>query len=127
MGTAASALTASAAALLAFCVLAETVQQLCFKMGAARVADGAGPVRGALLQPLIWIGVAIWIVEVLAWIWVLRATPLSIAYPVMTLTYVGVPLGGVILLREKLTKRQVSGAALIAAGVACVALAGSGG
>lgn len=118
---AAGGLTASALALLAFCVASETTQQLCFKIGVDRAGEGA---RSALLQPLVWIGVVIWIVEALAWMRVLVGVPLSVAYPVMTLTYVGVPIAGVLLLKEKLSLRQALGAAFVAAGVACVALAG---
>ena len=45
--------------LLAFCVLAETAQQLSFKRGAA-AAGGAGDwVTGVLRQPLIWAGIAL--------------------------------------------------------------------
>ena len=124
MGAAASVLTLSALGLLAFCVLAEVGQQLCFKAGSDRVPDGAGAVRGALAQPLIWAGIALWAVEVVAWIMVLHRAPLSVAYPVMTLVYVGVPLGGALLLGERMSARQISGAALIAAGVFCVALSG---
>lgn len=122
--TPAAALTASALALLAFCVLAETGQQLCFKAGADRVPSGGGAVLGPLRQPLIWAGIALWSLEVVAWILVLQKTPISVAYPVMTLVYVGVPFGGVLLLGERISRRQIWGAVLVAFGVLCVALSG---
>jgi len=49
---------------------------------------------------------------------------LSLAYPVMTLTYACVPVAGLILLRETMSSRQKLGAALIFAGVVCVGASG---
>jgi drug/metabolite transporter (DMT)-like permease len=117
-------LTPVALGLLAFCVTAESIQQICFKAGSNQASPDRSPVIAALFQPLIWAGVALWAIEVVAWIFVLQQAPLSLAYPVMTLTYVGIPLGGMLLLGERLSRRQMAGAALIAAGVICVSLSG---
>ena len=119
-------LTLAALGLLAFCVMAESVQQTCFKAGSNQAAPDRNPVLDALTQPLIWTGIALWAAEVIAWIFVLQRAPLSLAYPVMTLTYVGVPLAGMLVLGERLSRRQVAGAALVATGVVCVALSGVG-
>jgi drug/metabolite transporter (DMT)-like permease len=108
--------------LLAFCVTAETVQQISFKLGSTRPTTSRTFYAGIVGQPLIWLGVALWVVESMAWIHVLQRAPLSLAYPIMTLTYVGVPLAGMLLLKERMTPRQILGGALIALGVACVAL-----
>jgi undecaprenyl phosphate-alpha-L-ara4N flippase subunit ArnE len=110
--------------LLAFCIAAETVQQLSFKVGADRAGRSANFLQGALAQPWIWLGVGIWIVESIAWLLVLQHTPLSLAYPVMTLSYAAVPLAGVVFLRERMSRRQAAGAALILAGVVFVAMSG---
>lgn len=117
-------LTPVALGWLAFCVTAESVQQICFKAGSNHTAPDRHPVLGALLQPLIWAGIGLWAIEVVAWIFVLQQAPLSLAYPVMTLTYVGVPLAGMLLLGERPSRRQMAGAALIAGGVICVGLSG---
>lgn len=110
--------------LLAFCVMAETVQQLSFKLGAARAGEAEGFATSALLQPLIWLGAAIWVVESIAWVLVLQKAPLSLAYPVMTLTYAAVPLAGLLLLKERMSRKQMAGALLIFAGVVCVGASG---
>lgn len=123
MGAAAH-LPPAALGLLAFCVAAESIQQLCFKAGSNRTPPDSHPVVPTLVQPLIWIGVVIWAVEAVAWIFVLQRAPLSLAYPVMTLTYVGIPLGGMLFLHERPSPRQLAGAVLIAAGVTCVSLSG---
>jgi undecaprenyl phosphate-alpha-L-ara4N flippase subunit ArnE len=114
-----------ALALLAFCILAETVQQLSFKAGSARAEGAASFARGVLAQPLIWFGLLLWVVESIAWVNVLQCAPLSMAYPVMTATYATVPLAGLLLLREKMSRRQMAGAALIFAGVLLVGIAGA--
>jgi drug/metabolite transporter (DMT)-like permease len=119
-------LAPAALGLLAFCILAETVQQLSFKLGADRAGGAEGFFRGVAVQPLIWLGVALWVVESIAWVLVLQKAPLSLAYPVMTLTYAAVPLAGVVLLKEKMTRRQMAGAYLILGGVICVGLSGMG-
>jgi len=117
-------LVPAAVGLLAFCIAAETVQQLSFKVGSGRAAAAPGFVRGVLAQPLIWLGLAIWVVESVAWVLVLQRAPLSLAFPVMTATYATVPLAGFVLLRERLSRRQMAGAALIFAGVVAVGIAG---
>ena len=114
----------AALALLAFCISAETVQQLSFKVGNVRAEAHASFVRGVLLQPLIWLGLALWVIESIAWVFVLQKAPLSMAYPVMTATYATVPVAGLLLLRERMTARQALGAVLIFAGVVTVGVAG---
>ena len=115
----------AALGLLAFCIVAETVQQLSFKVGSGRAEGAERFVRGVVSQPLIWIGIGLWVVESIAWVLVLQTSPLSMAYPVMTLTYATVPLAGVALLRERMSRRQMLGAALIFGGALTVGLAGA--
>jgi undecaprenyl phosphate-alpha-L-ara4N flippase subunit ArnE len=114
----------AALALLGFCILCETLQQLSFKVGSGRAERQASFVRGVALQPLIWLGLALWVVESIAWVLVLQKTPLSMAYPVMTATYATVPLAGLLLLKERMTRRQTMGACLIFAGVLLVGMSG---
>jgi len=121
----AARLVPTALALLAFCIAAETVQQLAFKAGTARAEAAPGFVRGVALQPLIWLGLVLWAIESIAWVHVLQRAPLSMAYPVMTATYATVPLAGLVLLKEKMTLRQKLGALLIFGGVICVGVSGA--
>jgi undecaprenyl phosphate-alpha-L-ara4N flippase subunit ArnE len=114
----------AALALLGFCILCETVQQLSFKVGSGRAEQAASFTRGVVLQPLIWLGLALWVIESIAWVLVLQKTPLSMAYPVMTATYATVPLAGLLLLKERMTRRQTLGAVLIFAGVLLVGMSG---
>ena len=105
--------------LLVFCILAEIAYQVSFKLGAGRAGRDGGPLVGVAVQPLVWLGIVIWSVEAVVWVLVLQRAPLSLAYPVMTLNYAAVPLAGVILLRERLSRSQIAGAARGAAGGGC--------
>jgi undecaprenyl phosphate-alpha-L-ara4N flippase subunit ArnE len=118
-------LAPAALGLLAFCIAAETVQQVSFKSAANAASRSQSAGLGVARQPLVWLGAAIWVVESIAWVRVLQHTPLSLAFPVMTLSYAAVPLAGVMLLREAMSARQILGAILIFLGVACVGLSGS--
>lgn len=120
-----AALAPGLAGLLVFCVVGETAQQISFKLGADRAEPLPGWVGAILRQPLVWTGIAIWAVESIAWVLVLQRLPLSVAYPLMTLSYATVPLAGLLLLRERMSRRQLAGAGLIFAGVALVGLAGN--
>lgn len=115
----------AALALLGFCVAAETLQQLSFKLGAARAEAAPRFVRAIVLEPLVWAGLLIWVIESIAWVQVLERAPLTMAYPVMTLTYATVPVAGLLFLKERMTRRQMAGAGLIFGGVVLVAVAGA--
>ena len=54
-----------------------------------------------------------------AWLWIhlLRTTPLSVAYPFMGLSFVFVPLLGMLVFQESISLNQALGAGLILAGV----------
>ena len=114
-----------AVGLLAFCISAETVQQVSFK----RAANDAHQTKRSGLylvrHPLVWLGAAIWAVESIAWVQVLERAPLSLAFPIMTASYAVVPVAGVLLLGERMSPRQFLGASLIFLGVFCVGVAGS--
>lgn len=119
-----SALTFASAGLLAFCIVTEIGRELSFK-AASDGAEGRRAYIAALaLQPVLWLGIIFWFVEMIAWLLVLETTPLSLAFPIMTLTYAGVPLAGTLILKEQLSSIQIAGAALVAAGVTCVGLSG---
>lgn len=120
----AAALTPAAAGLLAFCILAETLQQVSFKVGVARTDRRPQWLLAVLTEPLVWAGVGLWVVESIAWVLVLQKLPLSVAYPLMTATYATVPLAGFLVLGERMSWRRIGGAVLIFVGVALVGLAG---
>lgn len=104
--------------LILFCVLAETATEVCFKQS----ADGG--FLSLLVKPLIWLGILLWAMELLAWTVVLEWVPLSIAFPLMASSYVVVVFAGAIIFHEKVNLRHAAGVFLVAAGVACVGATG---
>ena len=106
-------------ALIGFCILTEAARELCFKQG----ADSSTLVH-MLAKPVIWLGVGFWAIEVVAWINALEHVPLSIAYPLMSFSYVAILLAGMFVFKEPVNKRHVIGACLITAGVACIGATG---
>lgn len=109
--------------MLAFCVAAEIARELCFKF--ALGTPGATSALVALSRSVLWGGIALWAVEVLVWIQVLQRIPLGIAFPIMTLTYVGIPAAGHWVLKERLRPSQWAGAGFVLAGVLLVSLSGA--
>jgi undecaprenyl phosphate-alpha-L-ara4N flippase subunit ArnE len=112
-------LTPAMAGLILFCVLAETAREVCFKGSA-----GAGSWAFALLRPLTWVGVAFWAVELTAWTVVLGRVPLTIAFPMMALSYVAIVVAGRLIFKEHVNLRHAAGVICITAGVACVGATG---
>ena len=114
-------------ALILFCIFAETASVLCYKRGVDEDENNPvdlGFVR-MLSRPLFLLGIFFWAAELVAWINVLETTPLSVAFPIMSLMYCTVPLAGHWLLREKLPPRQWLATGLITAGVALVGSTGA--
>lgn len=114
------------AVLLLACIVAEVARELCFKIASGPL-DRAVVARdwsAALGNRVLWVGIAIWAVETLAWIMTLEKIPLGIAYPVSALSYALAPLMGWRLLKERLGPSQIAGVMLVTAGAACVGLSG---
>ena len=119
-----STLTLLSGGLLAFCVAAEIGRELSFKAASDGAVGKPSYLAALATQPVLWVGIVLWFVEMVAWIQVLERTPLSLAFPIMTLTYAGVPIAGALVLKERLTRSQIAGAALVALGVSCVGMSG---
>lgn len=114
-------LTPAAIILLLFCVLADAGRELNFK-AASLQADPAAPLVSLFRHPLLWVGLLLWAVEVVAWILALAKVPLTTAFPIMALTYALTPLAARFALGERLGRSQKAGAALVALGVLVVSL-----
>lgn len=93
--------------------------QLLFKRSAdSAVADSAPHFLGSLLvTPYFWAALAIYGATTVLWVFVLSRVPLSSAMPFVALTFVIIPIIGVVVLGEKLNFLYWFGVALIVAGV----------
>lgn len=97
-------------------VLLMALGQLLFKATAV-----SWQLHGTLLAPApavrLLASLAVYGVATLAWIWVLQRVPLSVAYPLVALTFVLVPMGAWWLYGESLGVRYLAGMLLIIAGI----------
>ena len=99
-------------------IVCDTVGQLSFKAAAGSQRDGGW--RLLARQPLLWLGIACYVGEFLAWIAFLSLVPLGEGMLLASVNIVGVMVGGRLLFGERLTALRTSGVLLIAAGVALV-------
>jgi drug/metabolite transporter (DMT)-like permease len=105
---------------LAIVVAANVGGQLFFKLAADQVKDEANPISMSLRLlsvPAMWGAVILYGLTIIAWVWVLRVMPLSVAYSAVALVFVLVPLLAVWLYKEPLTWQFGFGAVLIVAGI----------
>ena len=117
--------------LLAACVGLDVARELCFKQG-AQFGDivghpgGTGRRVAGIPVQTVWVlvGFVFWSVEILGWTLVLAQLPLTVAFPIMSLTYAATPLASWLLLGDIITPRRWAGIGLVTAGVAIVGSAG---
>jgi len=96
------------------------------KFGASRLPAHDGPDRGGFLRGLVsdgWLlaGVAAYVVQLILWVQILAILPLSMAFPIASLTFLAVVLACRVVLSERLDAGQLAGVVLVMAGVAIVA------
>ncbi len=68
-------------------------------------------------NPLFLSALAVYAVATGLWVWILRQTPLQLAYPFVALAYLFVPLAAHFLLNEPLRWQSLAGAAVIGLGI----------
>ena len=105
-------------AIIAFCILAETGRELCFKYGAASA------LFETMQKPVIWLGIVFWAVELVMWTRVLEQVALSVAFPLMALSYAAIAFAGAVIFKETINLRHALGIVLVTAGVVCVGATG---
>jgi drug/metabolite transporter (DMT)-like permease len=108
----------------AISVLCDVSGQICFKIGADRLPTSASLIakaRSLTANPWLIAGLCIYAVEVFVWLKILSVAPLSIAFPIASINFLGVTLASATILREKVGRPQWLGASLITLGVAIVA------
>ena len=109
------------------CVFLEVIAQLCFKRGALSAAqdspsNGAGNyLLNALWQRWILLGVVAYVLEMVCGVAALTVAPLSVVFPLLSLSYCGVALASRWMFGERLQLRNIAGIALVTLGVVCVA------
>ncbi|MBV9135725.1 MAG: EamA family transporter [Hyphomicrobiales bacterium] len=108
----------------ALSVMCDVCGQLCFKIGADRLPSGRSPIgisRAVLSSPWLVTGLCVYAIETIVWTRILSDVPLSIAYPIASLNFLGVTLASATILGERVGRPQWMGAWLVTFGVAIVA------
>ncbi|HET6907501.1 MAG TPA: EamA family transporter [Rhodanobacteraceae bacterium] len=106
-------------------VTCDVIGQVCFKLGVGhhdtpRARGIIGLLRGVIGSRWVALGVLVYAVEFVLWFAALSRAPLSFAFPVAALSYVGVVLASRWILRERVSLRRWLGTAAIVIGVALV-------
>lgn len=107
----------------ALSVACDVAGQLFLKTGADELPEARGLALASAVarQPWVMAGVAVYIVEIFVWLRILAEVPLSIAFPIASLNFLGVTLASRVFLKEPVGRRQWLGAVLITLGVVVVA------
>jgi drug/metabolite transporter (DMT)-like permease len=103
--------------------------QLCLKAGMDRIgalsANGASAIIQTALRvvttPLIFVGLSFYVLGAAFWLLVLSKLDLSLAYPMLALTYVLIPLAAQFILGEQVPVLRWLGVGIIFVGVIVVA------
>lgn len=94
--------------------------QLLFKLGAAKWGGEklSDWIVSFATNPYLMMAVFLYAITILAWIYVLKVLPLSIAYPLTALAYIIVPVMSYFLVGEKITVATIAGSLVIMLGIA---------
>lgn len=124
-------MTPTVVLLIAFSIVLDVIGQLAFKLGLDRLPEQKGGfrLRSFWVQiagaPMLWFGVGAYVVEFITWLLVLSLAPLSLVFPAASLSYVGVVLGGRLVLGERVSRRRWLGTLVITFGVMLVCATGA--
>ncbi len=114
--------------LLLLWTLCEALGQLLFKHGMDRLEEEGDEgfslaiLGRALRSPVIWAGIVVHAAEFAVWLEILGQTPLSVAFPLESISYVTVVGASRLILREAVPPRRWAGIGLIVAGIVVLGL-----
>lgn len=102
--------------------LAQLSLKIGTRMPQSAPSQGIGGELGALAaSPMIILGLGLYGLGALLWLFVLGRAPLSLAYPFVGLGFILTMLAGAFVLHEPLTYSRITGTLLIVAGCVLVA------
>jgi len=101
--------------------LLDTCGEILLKKGAIASPTAHGWLSVIGLTPLAsawtWIGIISYVLSLVSWLHVLRSVPLSVAFPLINVVHVFVPVGASIFLHEHVSGKRWLGICLIVLGV----------
>jgi len=107
---------------IGFGAMTVTASEILMKAGANATASRPAVLAGwlgiaALMSLWTWAGIACYIVSFLSWIYVLRSVPLGIAYALINVAHVLIPVGSWAFLHEVINPTRWCGIALVVCGL----------
>jgi drug/metabolite transporter (DMT)-like permease len=121
-------MTLSMLALILIAVTMSACAQLALKLGMKGPSVTAGIAEGGIaailsvaFNPWIILGLGIYGLGVMLWLWVLSKVELSVAYPFVGVSFLVTMAFGAWLLHEEITPGRLAGTVLIAVGCVLVA------
>lgn len=115
--------------LLVPAILCSTTGQLFLKMGMSQVGNFdftpdaiLAVLPQVMLSPFIWVGLAGFVGGTVFWLGVISRAPLSLAYPILAMSYFVVVVEAWLILGEPITWQLLLGVAIIFVGVVIVGL-----
>ena len=101
------------------------ISEVCLKMGANETGGVSGCLDWlgitSLVSLWVWVGVVFYLASFACWLHVLRHLPLNIAYNLVNIEHVFVPLACAIFLHEKINVLRGSGIILVLVGIWIIA------
>ena len=107
--------------LLAASILLMSAAQVLQKTGMARVTPGRWPLLRPFAQPLVLAGLVCHATLTLLWLVVLTRVPVSVAFPVLSLSFVVIVLYSRAAMHEFIPRSRWAGVGLIVSGVSLLA------
>lgn len=97
--------------------------EVLLKQGAVTAEAGDSSLFGiaALASPMTWLGIILFIVSFVSWLYVLRLMPLTQAYALVSVVHVLVPAAAWLFLDEAISTTRATGIALVLTGTILVA------
>jgi hypothetical protein len=107
-------------------IVFDTAGHLAFKAASMKADqyDGWEHWRAMLSGPMLWLGLAAFVVEFFLWLALLTLAPLAQGVLIGSASIVGVMIGGRLFFREEITPPRAAAAILIAFGVVLVGWSG---
>ncbi len=79
---------------------------------------------GVMFKPMVLAGLITYGLSAVVWLWVLSKVPLTVAYPMVGLSYILTLIPGYFLFAEKISMLRIIGILLIIQGVILITLSG---
>lgn len=73
------------------------------------------------ISPSFLAGAFLYVIATVVWLYILSKLPLSVAYPMQSITYIGGMIAGYLLFKEQVSLTQWAGGAVIILGVYLIA------